>query len=165
MLDRRLWSRSEKVAYAQKRRAQGALLREIAAEMDCSLKTVHAWLADPDLSRQAARREWYVGTCEVCGGPTTGCNGATAAPSRCRICFLRGQHEERRWTPDAVLEAMRSWRDELGHWPSATGLRGRGAGALVVYAQREFGSWSAALRAAGHVGRIDTGRRISKEAA
>lgn len=136
-------TRAEKVARAQALRAQGLLLREIAAEMGAALSTVHAWLWDPDLSKLRARRDSYGGTCVDCGGPTDGSNGPGKAPTRCMDC--------RTWTRDAVLLAFREWADDNGGIPpTCTDIR-RSGGRLPHQAsvKRLFGSWNSALLAAG----------------
>lgn len=94
-------TRAEKVAEAQRLRAEGLKLREIAERMGASVQTVGAWISDPDLSKQRQRRQRYAGRCVDCGKPTDGSNGSAKAPKRCLDCTRR-LNEER----DArVLEA------------------------------------------------------------
>lgn len=93
-------TRGEKVREAQRLRAQGLRLREIAERMGVAPTTAAAWLADPDLAKQRARRERYRGVCLHCGGPTDGSNGYDA-PTICRECFT--------WSEEAILDAIRKW--------------------------------------------------------
>lgn len=167
-------TREEKVARAQELRAEGLLLREIAERMGAKLKTVHAWLTDPDLSRQRARRETYRGRC-ACGAPTTGCNGRAQAPKECLACLHRRQHEERQWKPEAIIDAIRAWFDSRGRPPVATDWHIVPEGEVVPSVnsvQREFGTWNAAIAAAGftpfetgHYGRIGENAATWAEAA
>lgn len=156
-------TRAEKVAEAQRLRGEGLLLREIAERMGSTLKTVHTWLADPDLSRQRARRRGYGRKCVDCGALTDGSNGRAKAPERCESCFHRCQHL--RAVADAIA-AIRCFASRYGRPPSATDFnpalaRTNGqewrakryyddgdypAAATVV---RAFGSWNAAIEAAG----------------
>jgi hypothetical protein len=80
-------TREQKVAVAQRLRAQGLTMREVGELLGASPWTVGDWLNDPDGSRTRARKERYRGTCIDCGGPTTGGLGrGPNAPLRCRRC-------------------------------------------------------------------------------
>lgn len=145
-------TREEKVKRAQALRERGLLLREIGAEMGVSLKTVHTWLSDPDLSRQRARRVGYRGTCDTCGGPTDGSKGSGKAPARCSACMM--------WTPEAILEALRDWGDDHGGIPprcadTRTGGEGHGRLPNDDSVKVVFGSWNAGLLAAGFALHMD----------
>lgn len=142
-------TRAEKVARAQALRADGLLLREIAARMGVAITTVHAWLADPDRSLEIARKLSYGGECDTCGGPTDGSNGAAKAPTRCRDC--------RTWTPDAIIAALQGWGDDHGGIPPRAvdthlGQAGHGRLPWDDIVKRYFGSWNAGLLAAGYEG-------------
>lgn len=105
-------TRTERVAEAQRLRSDGLRLREIGERMGAATQTVHAWLSDPDGSRLKARKDSYRGSCEDCGAPTDGSNGASNAPRYCRTC--QGRHNPR--TPgrvENVLEMVRL-RVDLG---------------------------------------------------
>ena len=157
-------TRAENVREAQRLRAEGLKLREIAERMESKMSTVHSWLSDPDLSRQRALRASY-GRCVDCGKPTDGSRGHNA-PKRCAPCTNTRRHEAARerianeirrfaarygrppvaddWNPQiakrkcvpahAKLIAERFERDG---WPHASS------------AQSAFGSWNAAITAAG----------------
>jgi hypothetical protein len=140
-----LSTRAERVAEAQRLRAEGLLLREIAERVGSKVKTVHSWLSDPDLSRLRARHASYGGVCNTCGGPTTGTRGIGKAPERCAEC--------QRWAPEAILEALRDWSDDHGGIPPrCDDVRKEGRGRLpsVHSVERCFGSWNAGLLAAGY---------------
>jgi len=62
---------------------------------------------------------------------------------------LRYQHEARLWTAERVVLELRAWALELGRAPTATEAHREGAYVPLSVAQREFGTWSAALTAAG----------------
>jgi transcriptional regulator with XRE-family HTH domain len=152
--------RAESEAIARSLRAEGLTGREIAARMGVARSTVDAWLNDPGGARLRGRKDTYRGVCEDCGAPTDGSNGTDAAPARCRECCDRVRHEERKWTPQTIVAAISRWAETHGRPPVATDWnaslarqRGRpkreAAYPPVGVVQQEFGSWNAAIAAAG----------------
>lgn len=76
--------RAEKVAQAQKLRAEGLSVGEIANRMNAPRSTVSEYLSDPDLAKHFARRRKNGGVCACCGAPT---DGSRAQPAKhCRRC-------------------------------------------------------------------------------
>lgn len=140
-------TRAERVAEAQRLRAEGLLLREIAERMGAKLGTVHTWITDPDLSRMRARKDRYRGVCDTCGSPTHGSAGPGRAPTRCLDCL--------RWTREAILEAVTEWADEHGGIPPRAVDAGSGCLPAPRTVVREFGSWNGALLAGGYALRMD----------
>jgi hypothetical protein len=145
------------VREATRLRAQGLTYREIGERLGVALQTAHEWVTDPDLSRHRARRARYGGTCEKCGNPTDGSRGPAAAPSRlCKSCA-----DEPWWTEERVIAAIRRWHELTGQAPSATDWypshpRHKPSAALGLgrwpsnkAMRRVFGSWTAAVEAAG----------------
>ena len=111
---------------------------------------------------QAPRRKWcsdrcrkqtlYAGTCIDCGAPTNGSDGrGPNAAKRCIPCRLRWQHENARWTKEAIVAAMRSWAVEHGSPPDADDWRVQGGRPVpsLTTVQYVFGTWSDGLEAAG----------------
>jgi hypothetical protein len=156
-------TREEKVARAQELRAQGLRLREIAAEMGYAVSTVQAWIKDPDRSAEIARKNSYSGACRDCGAATSGSNGPGKAPERCHACASALRLE---WSRQRIIESIRGWADRYGAPPAVTDwspkmLRDpsrRNAAELrlsdgvwpnVSIIQRRFGSFNAAIEAAG----------------
>ncbi len=133
----------ETVARARDLRARGLLLREVAAEVGASLKTVSQWCTDPDGAKLRARKDSYAGECDVCGGPTCGGYGPGRAPTACLDCLT--------WTPEAILEAIRDWADEHGGVPPRMVDARHSGGRLPTEGSviRRFGTWNAGLLAAG----------------
>lgn len=128
-------TRAECVVEAQRLRAEGLKLREIADVMGTKLKTVHTWLSDPDLSRQRARRRRYAAPCSVCGGPTNGSGGYKTQVEICTSC---------RAVPDEEYIAdLRAFHAVHGRSPLRVDIS-RG-----TQMEKRFGSWNNALRAAG----------------
>lgn len=142
----------------------------IAIELGISRSYVNDLLNDPDGSKGRARKERYRRPCPGYGGPCgklmDGSNGrGPAAPKLCEDCAARKQHDERRWTREACLEAGRLWIKRAGAPPRAAdfepamcraseGARGvarreaqlkrmggRGTYPPVGCVTREFGSW------------------------
>lgn len=168
--------RAAKVAKAQALRAQGMMLREIAAEMGSSTSTVHEWITDPDLAKAKQRKVGYRGTCEDCGRPTDGGNGRDNAPKRCFTCASAHRTSKMVWPRAAVLEAIRAWAAEHGEPPAIAdwcptmarstlhdeerARRWELADGTWPHFQtvcRRFGTWSAAIEAAGFTPRAPHG--------
>lgn len=118
----------ERVAEAQRLRAEGLTYRQIADSLgDISLKTVAEWLTDPDRARAKARREGYQGECIVCGATT--CGDIKGGRTYCRQCQKhapaviadrqrrregaapRRAYVQRRWNEGASMKTIAS---ELG---------------------------------------------------
>lgn len=145
----------ENVARARVLRAQGWLLREIAAEIGVATATVDAWLNDPDGARLRARKQSYRGVCVRCGGPTSGDRGPSNPHERCRSCSVEAQRAKTIWTREAIVFAIREWASKHDGVPPAVSdsLRVRALGDRSLppgsLTQRRFGSWNAAIIAAG----------------
>lgn len=161
-------SRTDRVAEARRLREQGLLLWEIGSRMGCiSLKTVWDLLNDPDLVKHRERRRKYRrkygGKCERCGAPTDGSRGPAKASRHCRECAPIAATT---WTREAVVAAIQRFAERYGRQPSATDFNPALARALGNPARGErfyedgdypntstviqaFGSWSAAIAAAG----------------
>lgn len=145
-------TRAEKATKAQELRAQGLTYREIGEQMGFAIQTVHAWLSDPDRSREVARKRSYGGTCADCGGATDGSNGRDLAPERCRACQIEYQHEARRWTPETIVEAIQAFHAENGRVPTTQEWMAPERGSRFPCTNtviRECGRWSTAIRSAG----------------
>jgi hypothetical protein len=122
--------RAERVALAQ-RLARGRLRSaEIAAILDVSPRTVRAYLG-------ATR-------CVECG------TYVVTAAERCPLCAARHARPPAR-SREEVLDAIAAWTRERGRpptqvdWPSANGARWPSYMTVTTH----FGSWRAALEAAG----------------
>jgi transposase-like protein len=162
-------SRAERVATARRLRAQGLIKREIAARMGVARSTVDSWLNDPDGSRLRARKASYSVPCVDCGAPTDGSGGRKVTRTRCSTCWTRYRHENRVWTQEAIVIAVREFARLYGTPPAATDWNVGAANDLQrerfyeddcwphsSVVTREFGTWNIAIRAAGfepnHIG-------------
>ncbi len=105
--------RADRVAEAQALRAEGLLVREIAEHMGVAVSTAGAYLADADLSKQAARRARYAALCEFCGNPTDGSGGFKKQRRACSECIT--------WPREAIIDAIRRWAEEHGGIPPTLG--------------------------------------------
>lgn len=168
-------ARAARVEKATSLRAEGLKLREIASEMGVAISTVDGWLNDPLGERLATRKRSYGGTCEDCGRPTDGSNGRDKAPTRCRGCEVAAREHNKVWTREVLLSRIREWAVEYGEPPAipdwspsqarqlgneARARRFESANGRWPWPEaviREFGSWNAAIEAAGFVPRANTG--------
>lgn len=80
--------RTELVAEANRLRAEGLNVREIALTMGKGEGTVRSWFSDPDGSKARALKASYQGACVECGYPTShgGGSGREKASLRCIYC-------------------------------------------------------------------------------
>lgn len=124
------------------------------------------------------RKSQYSVPCEDCGAPLNGSDGrGRNAPRRCVRCNNIAQGAESKvWTSTAVVLAIQEWAAEYGEPPAvpdwnphtaehvlhdpARARRFREAGGQwpnfkTVY--REWGSWNAAIKAAGFTPRAPHG--------
>lgn len=152
----------ENIERARALRAAGRYYREIAAELGVGVSTIAGWFEDPDGSRLRARKDSYRGTCAGCGGPVSGHAGPSTGPTVCLGC-RPGYYV--RWTKERIVQAMRDWAEEYGAQPTAMDWNGAMARRFGHEAQarryedgdwpsahtvqRVFGSWNAAIAAAG----------------
>ena len=125
--------RRERVATALALRAAGESVRSIAEQLGVHLRTAHRYLA--------------ASTCAGCGGPAL-------YGEHCRECAPRAGPAA---TAQEIVVALRAWSAEHGappreqDWSVASAVwrdawpRWPGAGTVM----RVFGSWNAALQAAG----------------
>jgi hypothetical protein len=156
-------TRDEKVAKAQMLRDQGVSVHGIADRMGAKYRTVFAWLNDPDLSKQRARRERYGKPCADCGKVTDGSNGRAAAPDYCQDCRRERDHER---SCAEIIAAIQRFAKRYGRPPRAPDFSpcdarrlGHDWRAERYYADGDyvatntvlgvFGSWGAAIEAAG----------------
>jgi hypothetical protein len=126
--------------------------------MGISRSQAYALLADPNGSREAARKRRYKGTCLDCGRETAYRVGGFH--ERCHGC---AQRQRANWDRAKIVAAVRRWTRRYGEPPaandwSAAMVRGRpekvarlreGDWPSVPTVQHCFGSWNAAIEAAG----------------
>lgn len=141
---------------ARRLRDLGLLQREICERMGLRRSTVSDLLSDPWREKANRRRLSYGGTCENCGTPTDGSRGPSEAPpTLCADCYSQpGLNVE--WTPERIVGAIKRYSDEHGRQPvSNEWLIDRPEYAPPVSTViNRFGSWSAAIKAAGFETRV-----------
>jgi AraC-like DNA-binding protein len=158
----RVVERRRAVALARHyREFEGLSIRQIADRLGRSPATIKAYFYDPTGEKARAVKARYVGVCRGCGAYTQPRNGKGDAYAYCKTCHPGAI--ERRWTREAVLAAMREWRDRYGRLPSSydwsrTHARRRGGPALEKLGSGDwpaasvvnsvFGSWAPARDAA-----------------
>lgn len=158
-------TRAEKVAEAQRLRREGLKIREIGERMGFAITTVNAWLSDPDRSKEIARKNSYRGTCEECGSSTNGSNGPGKAGRHCRNC---APDVHAKWSKPRIVAAIQQWAQRYGQPPTCTDwmpaiARHHGSPSAADKqaryeaddwpctneVRRRFGTWNAAIEAAG----------------
>jgi len=156
-------TRAEKYEVIRRlREDEGLLWREIGERLGLSRSTAHEIYSDPTGEKADARRRKRHGFCADCG--TTVYNGGSLPPERCRACTdvhvdsrrrrsASAKGQNMRWTDDDICAVLR----RLAEDGEPTIIRYR-----QVYADaprrsmpsppivmRRFGTWNAALVAAG----------------
>lgn len=172
--------RADAVELVQSYRRDGLSVTEIARHIGVKRGTVASWLSDPDLSRQAVRRKGYARPCAWCGKPLSGCNGRARTGILCRSCTMQARSK---WTRERIIEVIQEFAQTYGRAPAASefspqlfGRRApdardrcemvKAAGDYPSYSwvRYQFGSWNAAIEAAGLTPR-KPGQYIGEEAA
>lgn len=118
-------TRADLAAQAAALRAQGLTYQRIADTLGISLSYACELMTDPDGAKAKARKDRYRGTCENCGARTDGSNGRRGAPKLCAACTKQRQHDERYWTQERIIQAIRDWTAAHdGEPPAATDWNG-----------------------------------------
>lgn len=170
-------TRAENAAAVKRLRDEGLLQREITERLGLSRSYVSELLVDPEGTAVRERKARYHGTCVDCGGATYGGAGLAAAPKRCHPCRKEfEQTPEYRaaktlWSRPRIIAAIQDWAAIHGEPPAVCDWNphharilgdeeraqryereaDRWPGFTSVF--RRFGSWTAALEAAGFEGR------------
>lgn len=110
-------TRAQRAAEARRLRHLGLKQREIAETMGIGRSYAAELLDDPAGQKARVRRESYAGVCENCGSPTTGGDGPAKAP---RFCVHCAPGQNRQWTEETVVAAIREWARRHGRPPSST---------------------------------------------
>lgn len=125
---------------------------------------------------ERCRKAQYAGTCVDCGAPTSGSEGRRAEP-RCPPCTaIKNGLERTVWTRETIIAAIRDWATKYGEPPGAFDwqpwsarnvihdeLRARrfedagGRWPSITAVCGVFGSWNAAIEAAGFAARAPHG--------
>lgn len=142
-------SRAEKAARAAELYAQGMTGTRIAEIMGISSSHCYDLLSDPSGEKLRARKARYETPCAGCGRTVN----SNSPPVDGQVCIRCAMDERTIWTRDAIVLAIQEWADENGGIPPAANDFYR-AGATdrnpsVVTVQKQFGTWNAAIRAAG----------------
>lgn len=167
-------TREERVARATELRERGLTYAQIAERMGISLSYVGDLVTDPDRSKDLARRRSYEQPCVDCGARTGGSEGRRVEP-RCAPCAHKlSTVKQIVWTSEILIERIREWARIYGEPPATRDWSASGARQVhdeerarryeddpswpafktVVY---HFGSWNAAIEAAGFTPRAPHG--------
>lgn len=136
---------------AREHRAAGMPVKEIAELMGIPEPTIVRWTnpALEERERERARRIKFTKgkACPKCGKPIS--NNATI----CRSCYITNQ---RVWTAERIVQAIKDWAIEHGNPPSYTDWQRSGPGHPALRSITDgpapvFRRWSDAIVAAGFV--------------
>lgn len=147
-------------AKAQALAADGYLQREIADILGVSRSYASSLAsADPLGEKARTRKDSYRGVCEDCGAPTDGSYGPNNRPAVCDACSHARQKADKRWTRDAVIDAVRRFAAQHGRpprseeWIRADQKNGYPPRSAVYRAKRHssspFAKWADAIEEAG----------------
>jgi hypothetical protein len=165
-------------------RSEGWNARQIGRHLGVSYATIYRWI-DPDYEeRQRAgarkRKLKYAGTCLTCGRSTTGCYGPKS-PEYCRRCWagspagVAAAAGRTKWTREIIIARIQQWNRIYGSPPAINDWNPFGATTALNDHERaarfknderwpwftlvvqRFGTWNAAIEAAGFEGRANHG--------
>lgn len=138
---------------------EGFAVNEACRHLGISSSYARTLFSDPEGIRDRARKARNQGTCETCGGKTTGANGRTRAP---RYCAEHSHAAHARWTPENTISTLQALARVLGETPRAQLLlNGHYAAHIILpecpgslrsltqQCQIHFGTYNNAVRAAG----------------
>lgn len=152
------------LAIARALRDDGKTMGDIATEMGVAKSTVFSWLDDNYAERRRRVRDAGRTPCVDCGALTSGrANGLGRVPERCARCATAYRTF---WTREKIVEAIQRWAATHDGVPPTAKRWNKGQarrfghpewaremeqfGAPTVYSVQDlFGSWNAAIAAAG----------------
>lgn len=148
---------------------RGLMWHEIGAELGIAKQTACDYYKDPTGEIARARKAKNDGTCIDCGGATKS-GGERIPPVRCHACAPKAAQD---WPQERVVAAIQRWAEMFGQPPSANdwntsspwhkGERVKrwnsGDWPYPSTVVARFGTWNAALEAAGFQPREPYGRR------
>jgi len=172
---------AERVADLRSRRLT---YREIASALGISHQYASDLFHDPTGEKARARKDSYAQPCVDCGVATSGGEGMREEP-RCLPCAaIKSGAERTLWTREEVISSIRWWADKYGEQPSAPDFdpwrcryvlydgdrevrarRHLDAGDIPWFTTvvKRFGTWNAALAAAGFKPRANHGGAGNQE--
>ncbi|HXK40223.1 MAG TPA: hypothetical protein VJ837_05310, partial [Candidatus Paceibacterota bacterium] len=161
-------SRQEKSDRVTNLYVSGFTQQQVASMLGLSYSYVNSLINDPTGAEEDRRKRKHHGVCVDCGAHTFN-GGARNVPKRCQPCAKKYESETQTiWTREACIAGIQGWAALHGEPPKATdwlkqvegspgqyikGPRAEWVGKrrwpTVQAIQREFGSWSNGLEAAG----------------
>jgi DNA-binding CsgD family transcriptional regulator len=145
----------ERVAEAQRLRAEGKTYREIGETLGVSLKTAFGWITDPDGSALRERQSKFDLVCVDCGGRVAGGSRHKLVDIDEPVCRRCAGGHYAIWTCEAIVCAIQEWADEHGGIPPSARewrfaqARNDPRVCNVNNVRKRFGTWNAAIQAAG----------------
>jgi hypothetical protein len=156
-----------RAAQIRQMRAAGQTHREIADTLRIADSTVRQLATDPLGEKARALKETYRRPCPECGELMNGSDGPNHPPPRCDYCQRAARVY---WTEERIVEAFRAFAAAVGRPPSTTDAHRLAPSTIQkmsparrlelvettrhrlpppAIVNRKFGSWTAALAAAG----------------
>lgn len=137
---------------ASELRSEKKLIREIAVELGVPKPTVTRWLNEEFERRERAnarRRKFsHKRRCPRCS------RKMSDKAQLCATCRWQAQTDDRYWTRERIIDAMRVWALQHGHAPTLREWQRSGKGRPAAWTVTggkypPFSSWSEAIKAAG----------------
>lgn len=143
-------TRAEKAAFVAEKRAEGWTHAQIADALGIARGYVANLGWDPDGAKSRRHKAKYAVECAGCGA-TTNPGEPGKKSGYCSRCF--SGHVTQKWTREAIVEAIQTWAEQHGRLPAAHEWTVRGTASKgfpsSTACQYVFGSWNAAIEAAG----------------
>jgi transposase len=129
----------------------GASVRLIHRMIGVPEPTLRRWLfpevRERGLQKSRQYKAKHRGSCIDCG------KSVWMTSDRCAACSQEHYRKTKRWTREAVIQAIKDWNEEHGHPPTTTEwlyASNTHPGATSVYGSyAEFRTWNEAIEAAG----------------
>ena len=121
-------------------------ISRISRELGIPHATVRRWVNPDHAERQRTsarqRKIKYRGRCVDCGASTSYSGQGSQGSERCQRCRKRMEHDQRRWTRQAVIEAIHRFAAEHGRPPKTSDWNHRDRGDYpCVNAIARYGGW------------------------
>lgn len=139
--------RADRIRQIQSLRAQGHTVKEVAAQIGLSAKTVSTYMADPEGSNLKRFRKNHARPCP--------CGRGVIVDKRAQQCVQCRNEQlsarEKRWNRERIIGAFQRFYFETGLAPTELNVlhKNQGHYPSTTAVMRHIGSWEEAVIAAG----------------